>query len=73
MPVEIIREGNLSSPQQRMKQLEISHAEDFMGTQSNVNFSALGEQLKTQSIVDYIIHPKSSTSPRFYRHFYGKM
>ena len=49
MPVEIIREGNLSSPQQHMKKLEISHAEDFMSTQSNV------EQLKTRSVVDYII------------------
>ena len=55
MPVEIIREGNLSSPQQHMKQLEISHAEDFMSTRSNVNFPRLVERLKTRSIVDYII------------------
>ena len=55
MLVEIIREGNLSSPQQHMKQLEISHAEDFMSTWSNVNFPGLVEQLKTNSIVDYII------------------
>ena len=55
MPVEIIREGNLSSPQQHMKQLEISHAEDFMSTRSNVNFSRLVERLETRSIVDYII------------------
>ena len=55
MLVEIIREGNLSSPQQHMKQLEISHAEDFMSTWSNVNFPGLVEQLKTNSIVDYNI------------------
>ena len=55
MPVEIIREGNLSSPQQHMKQLEISHAEDFMSTRSNVNFPRLVERLKTRSIIDYII------------------
>ena len=55
MLVEIIREGNLSSPQQHMKQLEISHAEDFMSTRSNVNFPRLVERLKTRSIVDYII------------------
>ena len=54
-PVGIIREGNLSSPQQHMKQLEISHAEDFMSTRSNVNFPRLVERLKTRSIVDYII------------------
>ena len=51
MPVEITREGNLWS----MKQLEISHAEDFMSTRSNVNFPRLVERLKTRSIVDYII------------------
>ena len=28
MPVEIIKEGNLSSPLQHMKQLQISHAEE---------------------------------------------
>ena len=55
MPVEIIREGNLSSPQQHMKQLEISHAEDFMSTRSNVNFPRLVKRLETRSIVDYII------------------
>ncbi|CAH3166877.1 unnamed protein product [Pocillopora meandrina] len=55
MPVEIIREGNLSSPQQHMKQFEISHAEDFMSTRSKVNFPGLVERLKTRSIVDYII------------------
>ena len=38
-----------------MKQLEISHAEDFMSTRSNVNFPGLVERLKTRSVVDYII------------------
>ena len=55
MPVEIIREGNLLSPQQHMKQLEISHAEDCRSTRSNMNLPGLVEQLKTQIIVDYII------------------
>ena len=55
MSVEIIREGNLSSPQQHMRQFEISHAEDFMSTRSKVNFPELVQRLKTRSIVDYII------------------
>ena len=38
-----------------MKQLEISHAEDFMDTRSNINFPGLVERLKTRSVVDYII------------------
>ena len=36
MPVEIIREGNLSSPQQHMKQLEISHEEDFISIEPEI-------------------------------------
>ena len=55
MPVEIIKEGNFSSSLQHMKQLEISHAEDFMSTRSNTNFPGLVEQFKTRSIVGYII------------------
>ena len=54
MLVEIIKEGSLSSPQQHMKQLEISHAEDFRSTRSNmINLAGLTEQLKTRSILDY--------------------
>ena len=56
MLVERIKEGSLSSPQQHMKQLEISHAEDFRSTRSNMtNLAGLTEQLKTRSILDYII------------------
>ena len=54
-PVEITKKGNFSLPQQHMKQLEISHAVDFRSTQSNINLLGLIEQLKTQSILDYII------------------
>ena len=36
MPVEIIREGNLSSPQQHMKQFEISHEEDFISIEPEI-------------------------------------
>ena len=52
---EIIK-GSLSSPQQHMKQLEISHSEDFRSTRSNmINLAGLTEQLRTRSILDYII------------------
>ena len=54
-PVEITKKGNFSLPQQHMKQLEISHAVDFRSTQSNINLLGLIEQLKTESILDYII------------------
>ena len=46
MPVEIIRESNFSSPRQHMKQLEISHAEDFMSTRSDASFPILVTTLR---------------------------
>ena len=55
MPVEMTKKGNLSSPQQQMKQLEISHAVDLRSTQRNINLLGLIEQLKTRTILDYII------------------
>ena len=52
----LVKEGSLSSPQQHIEQLEISHAEDFRSTRSNmINLAGLTEQLKTRSILDYII------------------
>ena len=54
-PVEITKKGNFSLRQQHMKELEISHTVDFRSTQSNINLLGLIEQLKTQSILGYII------------------
>ena len=53
MPLEIIKEDNLSSPQQHMKQLQISRAEDLRSARSSINLQGLIEQLKTPSILNF--------------------